>query len=400
MKIINLVTFNEAYWSESLIYSQHIKPLLQLKKNENVQVVMISFTSIYMLLFKRTKIKEFADRLSELGIKLINFPVLFYPSHHFIIHWYLYFYFLLNVFPYILFLRLRDCLTSNDHIYNLRSYMPALAFLKLYGDKSKLIFDPRTDWIKENMNMGNFSENSLTYYLWNKWEGQILRKFSKVVFISEILKMELLARHFLPDNTKVYFVLYNLVDYSMYDNVVDNKMKTDFLYTGSLGHWNNLSIYLDFFLSIYRKFPNSRLRIITGTSEHKVLPYISEPKYDEIRHLIDLYFDIPVEQLPEKYKGCAYGLQLMNKKDSRVGVKFVEYIAAGILPIVNENVHGAAYLCKKYNVGIVLSNLLEIDTALIKKTPLCSRNDIRYIDFRKMTDINCINEILRKIYMQ
>lgn len=124
MKIINLVTFNEAYWSENLIYSQHIKPLAQFKKTRNMQVVMISFTSVYMLLFKRKKIKEFANRLSDLEIKLINFPILFYPSHHFIIHWYLYFYFLLNVFPFIAFLRLRDCFASDDYIYNLRSYMP------------------------------------------------------------------------------------------------------------------------------------------------------------------------------------------------------------------------------------------------------------------------------------
>ena len=248
--------------------------------------------------------------------------------------------------------------------------------------------------------MGNFSESSLTYHLWNKWEEQILLRFSKVVFISEILKLELLSRHSLPDSERNYFVLYNLIDYSMYDNIANDKVKTDFLYTGSLGHWNNLKIYLDFFLSVYKKFPNSRLRIITGTSKQKILPYISEFKYNEIRNLVDIYFDVPAEQLPEKYKGCAYGLQLMNKKDSRIGVKFVEYIAAGILPIVNENVHGAAYLCHKYNIGIVLPDLLEIDTMLIQKTPLLSRNDIRYLDFRKMTDINSLDEILKKIYMQ
>lgn len=401
MKKIKLVVFNEIYWEKGLIYTQNIQPLLALKKDHSVEIQIIAFTSIFLLISKRKQIGLFKKELNHSNISLLNFPIFLYPSRHFIIYWYLYPYFLINVFPFLFYLSFKDRCSNEDIIYSIRSYMGSLAFLKFYPRKDRLVFDPRTDWILENINVGCFRRDGITHRLWFNWEKEMVTQYRKTIFISDIFKSDILSRHSLIDNSDKYVLLYNPINYSLFDTSKYEIEKKDFLYTGSLGNWNNIRTYLDFFLAIYKYFPNAHIRILTNTPSSKVLVDVYDKKYDEIRQLIDLQFNVPREKLSDLYSCCAYGLQLMKKEDSRVGVKFVEYLAAGIVPIVNENVRGAAYLSRKYTLGVVLSNnyFTEDDVSKLHNIPSINKESENYRKFRSVTDTASIISILENIYL-
>ncbi len=353
IKNINLVIFNEDYWNHGLIETQNIKPLKFLCVKHGTELRLVSFTSIYSFVKNRVQIRKRMKELKEDGIKTINFPVLFIPTKYMILRRWLVPFFFINVYFYIKFLNNKDSF-KND-IYLCRSYPISLGFFKFFSKKNYLNFDPRTDWIEENINLGLFKENSKSVNYWMKMELEILSSFRHTFFISEQFKSNVLSRHRLIDNNEKFLIQYNVVSQNIKSKNIGYR-PLNFLYTGSLGHWNNLFVYFDFFLKIHKYFPESNLIICTSTPMYKIDSIINSGKYISIKNSVQVYYNLPSTELPEYYKQCKYGLQLMTKTDSRVGVKFVEYIMAGLIPITNENVLGAVEIVKKYKIGCVIDS--------------------------------------------
>lgn len=398
MKNIRLVVFNEPYWDKGLIYSQNILPLLQLVKTRNYSLDIFSFTSLPMLFKHQRQIQKTKNDLKQYNVSIRDFPILFYPTRFMLLRYLLIPYYYINVYFYIIFLNWKDK-DLKELFYSIRSYQAALGFLKFYKKKERIIFDTRTDWIEENINVGNFNPKGLTVRFWKRVEKDMLISFNKTLFISDLFRARVLERNGISLNEEKYYLVYNTIDYSHFQSINNDKTKDNFLYTGSLGHWNNISIYLDLFLSLSEKMIDSKFIICTNSPSHKLMPILSMPKYDKIRSRVEVYFNIEYSKLPVYYNRCSYGLQLMNKKDSRVGVKFIEYVAAGLLPIVNFNVMGAAALVKKYGVGIILDEYDNIDGLVnsIRK----AKNNINLNNFnklRELTDLSMISKILEPIY--
>lgn len=401
MKRINLVIFNESYWDKGLIYTQNILPLIKLSQSTGYRIRLISFSSLPMLLLKRKEIKQTKKELLKEGIEITNFPMLFYPTRYMILKSFLIPLFFINIFLYIKYLAFKDEKHDNV-IYSIRSYQAALGFYKFYPNKSRIVFDLRTDWIEENINMGVFKKNSYTVKYWKNIEEGMLKSFSKSLFISPIFMKNVLSRHGIENNPDKYIVLYNPIDYSHFNIERNDKNICNFLYTGSLGHWNSIDNYLDFFMSISDFFPSSNLIICTNSPKHKVEPIIKMEKYKSINNKIQIYYNVDYNELPNYYSRCKYGLQIMNKPDSRVGVKFIEYVAAGLIPIVHKNVQGAAQLVEKYNLGITFDDKDYVNpTSLaheIKNKKFINLDSSEYKLFREETDLNQIFKKMNKIY--
>lgn len=400
MKKIRLVVFNEPYWDKGLIYSQNILPLLQLVKTKEYTLDVVSFTSLPFLFKSKKEIQATKEELAVYGVNVMNFPVLFYPTRFMLLRYFLLPFYFLNVFFYIKFLNRKDAKDSSDILYSIRSYQAALGFLKFYKEKKRIIFDTRTDWIEENINVGNFKANSSTVSYWRKAEKNMLLRFKRTLFISDLFRDAVLERHGLQADDNRYCLVYNPINYKHFLSVPNHDQNSNFLYTGSLGHWNNISIYLDFFMSVADKMQTSKLIVCTGSPAHKVLPTFEQQKYDKIRDRVEIYYNVPYAELPTYYARCTYGLQLMSKKDTRVGVKFIEYIAADLIPIVNNNVMGAAKLARKYEIGVIADDFSEDADALVCKLKDIkqNRNKQNVAEFRKMTDLNEFANILKPIY--
>lgn len=400
MKKIRLVVFNEPYWDKGLIYSQNILPLLQLVKTGKYSLDIISFTSLPFLFKSKTNIQATKNDLKQHGVNVRNFPVLFYPTRFMLLRYFLLPFYFLNVFLYVKFLNHQDEKSDKDIFYNIRSYQAALGFLKFYKNKDRIVFDTRTDWIEENINVGNFKPDGATVKFWRNAEKQMLQKFRKTLFISDLFRDAVLKRHSIKLDDNKYCLVYNPINYKHFHSVQNHDQDNNFLYTGSLGHWNNISIYLDFFLKVADKMPSSKLIVCTGSPIHKIEPTFNLPKYDAIRNRVEIHYSVPYSELPSFYARCTYGLQLMSKKDTRVGVKFIEYIAANLIPIVNTNVMGAAALARKYEIGIVLDDETEEVDSIINRLEQIkqNRNNSKLAEFRKITDLNEFANILKPIY--
>lgn len=400
MKKIRLVVFNEPYWDKGLIYSQNILPLLQLVKTGKYSLDIISFTSLPFLFKSKTNIQATKNDLKQYGVNVRNFPVLFYPTRFMLLRYFLLPFYFLNVFLYVKFLNHQDEKSDKEIFYNIRSYQAALGFLKFYKNKDRIVFDTRTDWIEENINVGNFKPDGATVKFWRNAEKQMLLKFRKTLFISDLFRDAVLKRHSIKLDDNKYCLVYNPINYKHFHSVQNHDQDNNFLYTGSLGHWNNISIYLDFFLKVADKMPSSKLIVCTGSPIHKIEPTFNLPKYDAIRNRVEIHYSVPYSELPSFYARCTYGLQLMSKKDTRVGVKFIEYIAANLIPIVNTNVMGAAALARKYEIGIVLDDETEEVDSIINRLEQIKQNsnNSKLAKFRKITDLNEFANILKPIY--
>lgn len=400
MKKIRLVVFNEPYWDKGLIYSQNILPLLQLVKTGKYSLDIISFTSLPFLFKSKTNIQATKNDLKQYGVNVRNFPVLFYPTRFMLLRYFLLPFYFLNVFLYVKFLNHQDEKSDKDIFYNIRSYQAALGFLKFYKNKDRIVFDTRTDWIEENINVGNFKPDGATVKFWRNAEKQMLLKFRKTLFISDLFRDAVLKRHSIKLDENKYCLVYNPINYKHFHSVQNHDKENNFLYTGSLGHWNNISIYLDFFLKVADKMPSSKLIVCTGSPIHKIEPTFNLPKYDTIRNRVEIHYSVPYSELPSFYARCTYGLQLMSKKDTRVGVKFIEYIAANLIPIVNTNVMGAAALARKYEIGIVLDDETEEVDSIVYRLEQIKQNsnNSKLAEFRKITDLNEFVNILKPIY--
>ncbi len=397
MKTIRLVVFNEEFWGKGLIYSQNILPLLSLKKEKGINVEIVSFTSIAMMLKKRHIIKESRRLLKEKGVIVREFPVLYYPTRFLLPYWYILPYFYLNMFIYILWLRLMDA--GKDVQYNLRSYQPALAFYSLYGHKERLVFDPRTDFVEEKMNAGHFKEGGWTMRFWRNMEGRFIRNFKKTIVISDTFRDNLIKKHNLKDVSRIV-ILYNPINYSHFLRKKETHSGSIFLYTGSIGGWNKLENYLSLYLIFHKRNLNSRFIICTSAAREKIEAVITLPEYTEISNSIEVHYNVPYEELPGIYAQCDYGFQIMKKKDSRVGVKFIEYVSAGVVPIINNNVQGAAVLAERYNMGVILNDddsEEQICEKIMNAKPI-DRESVEYLKFKSLTDTANIAERLEKIY--
>jgi glycosyltransferase involved in cell wall biosynthesis len=388
MEKIRLVIYNETYWNKGLIYSQNMIPLKQVADKIGAEFEVISFTSLIMYFRKRNLIKQAKIQLRSEGIIVKDRYVLTYPHNLFFPRLAMIPYLYLNIFIYVLLLACKD--RHKNVVSFLRSYPPALFFSKFYPNHKNLIFDTRTDWLEENVNLGRMKKNSYTYKYWQKNLKNIVTNFRKTLSISDICQTSMCEN--LAVDKSFVDVVYNPIDYNhFYAQKIDHK-GYNFLYTGSLGNWNKLENYLDVFCAFYKEHLDSKFIICTGTNQKIVEEILSRSEYSDVHKHVEVHYNVPYKELPQIYSLCDFGFQLMATPDSRVGVKFVEYIAAGIIPIINENVRGAAFLSKKYGIGVVLS-VNDSDAEIVSKIECAATinsNSANYKAFRSKTDVDSI----------
>lgn len=386
MHTLNFVIFNENFWDQGLIRTQNVIPLKKLCNKKGYKLKILSFTSVYSLFKNRRQIKQSIKELNEDNISISLFPVLFIPTRYMILKIWLVPFFFLNILPYLIYLNLTT--NHKNDVFLCRSYPISLGFLTFYKNKKSLNFDPRTDWIEENINIGYFKKNSLSVRYWINREKAILKEFNKTYFISEHFKKTVLHRHNLSDDSNKYHIQYNVVEISYPIDHISNN--SNFLYTGSLGHWNNIDMYLDFFLKVNTKYPNSNLIICTTTDYSKLQPSLSNPKYKKIINRVKIFYNLSRKELLKQYAQCKYGLQIMNKPDSRVGVKFIEYIAYGMVPIANENVLGAREIIDKYGIGAMIPSTTSDSklTVLLEKANSFNQENPYHKALIKLIDSN------------
>ncbi|WP_348799458.1 glycosyltransferase [Flavobacterium adhaerens] len=405
-KTIKFTIFNEDFWNKGLIYSQNFLPLIKLKENypDKYKIEVHVFCSLLDIILYNREIFDFRQNFKKQGIGSTIYPIFFVRSRLFVLRFFMLPFFYINLIPYLLYINIKDIFYEKSAvIYHLRSYPVSLIFVMFYKAKGILIFDPRSDYVNENKTVGFWSENSISDKLWLFFENLILRNVSKTIFISKPFMHEILNRNNIEHNKEKHVVYYNSVDYEEFNissQYKRNYETINFLYTGSLGNWNNLETYLDFFLNIRPFFNNSKLIVATGTNRTKLEEVLMKDKYDSILTSTEFFYNLSYDMLPELYKECSVGLQIMNIEDSRLGVKFVEYLASGLLPVVNYNVLGSAEFCRE-GLGVIIerSDINDYKSIADKIKEKLNESLINNtLNSRKYFDVNITYKNLNLIY--
>ncbi len=337
-----------------LIQNQVINPI---KQNSDKKIDVIN-------------IHKFYKKIRTNGLRLINIPLAI-PARLFMFN--LLFFttpFIASIYSLIL-----SFIVEKESIIVSRSYFSTLVAYYLQKiKKNKFIFDSRSLFIDESTLNGTINYNSLNYKMWKYFEKKFLQKASKTIAVSkkqaEVYKqihnqsnIDIIPCYISSTEIRDNQILDDLrhsLDYKDDDIIVS--------YYGSLNNgWNNLDMYLEAFKRLIEK----------GI---KVL--IISQDYNRLKNDSRLYLEgitllntnrIKANQLPVYLQICDYGIVLMKKKadwETRLSVKFVEYLNNGLQVIVGEHVGEAVRYAKESfahrciilsdnNDGIVLNHKVE-----------------------------------------
>jgi glycosyltransferase involved in cell wall biosynthesis len=391
---VKILIFNEKFWGEGLAFTQSIKPYFLLKNLPKYKLEVIGFVSVLNLIIDYKKIISFKKEAKSKNIDIKIIPIFFLMSRLFLIRWWLLPWLIINTLPLVIYYKICELLTDSKIVFHLRSYPLPLIFSLIKWERHKIIFDPRSDYIGENTYMGIWKKNSLSERLWYKFENRIVNLSNRIIFISRPMMNEITNRTNTVASNKSK-VIYNPVSFKHFNPNSYIKDEHLFLYSGSLGNWNNILIYLNFFNNIREYIPEAKLLILNSTTGKKrdellksILKYNRKP--GDIKLLPASY-----AELPQYYAAARFGLQLMEKADNRVGVKFVEYVASNVIPIVNKNVKGAYDLVKAYQLGIALDELTKINYEQLSKTLISFSGNIRPKGFPLFDENSVLNSLLQ-----
>ncbi len=255
-----------------------------------------------------------------------------------------------------------------------RSYFPSYVTFLLKEKKReiKYIFDSRSMFVQESVTAGLIKKNARIFRFWIDIEKKILNHAYKVIAVSKSHKeyyqsidnkvdVELIPCYATPTNP---LTSEQQKDIQRKYDLDTNKIHI--VYFGSLNNgWNNVDLYSSFFnecrsydyncIVISQDFKNLRKNTALVSSGVNIID-TSKATSTELMQIIQC---------------CDYGVVVMNQTDdweSRLSVKFVEYLNSGIKVIVGQYVGEAARYCKTYfnEASIIYKNSSDIE-ALSKK---------------------------------
>lgn len=400
MHNIGYVLFNESV-NENLIKSQVINLLKNISnKYKKYKFFIISFVPFYKII-NINKLKKLNLELAEFNIKIIYLPITI-PSRLFMFT--IFFSFFNYIYSAILLL---VSYLFDLEILHCRSYFASSMGIKTkkINSKLKVIFDTRSLFVEENVSAGNIKYKGNVYYKWKKEEIKLLKYSDKIVGIAEpfkehfIKKIEEKKIEIIPifvDSQEIYF------DCQARKNIrkeLNIENKNVIIYVGSFYGWNDPKLY-----SLYFK---------------KLISFIEDPYFlilTKDKKEIKRYLD--AECIPEKYyciTSCShdevtkylsaadYGIIVMNNyldSHTRLGVKFIEYLACNLIPITNNNVGAAAKIVRKYNIGYVLNinDLKNTDKSIFSKSILFKDSySIFNNDFNKELILNKYEKVYKEL---
>jgi len=349
MKNIGYVLFNETVDS-GLVKSQ----VLELLKNINNKnyIYIFNFIPFYKL-FNLKKISNLNNELKKYNVKIIFLPITI-PSRLFIFNisfkLFSYIYgFILLILSYVFKIQILHC----------RSYFATSLGVKCKKIRKniKIVFDTRSLFIEENVVAGNINFGSYVYTKWKKHESHLLKKSDKVVIIDDsFVKYYTKSIKNKAKLKKIpIFANDNVVYYSKKArNLIRNKLDIDnkivITYVGSFYSWNDPKLYAKYFKKLTKEKNNVFFLIITK-DQKKIKKELTKEEISKGDYFITSCNHGSIY----KYLSAGdYGIMVMEKNldsDTRLGVKFIEYLATGLIPLLNKNVGAAYNITKNKNLG-------------------------------------------------
>ena len=218
-------------------------------------------------------------------------------------------------------------------------------------------------------------ENDQVYLFWKKSEIEIVSTANVTVAISDTFA------DYLKQYTDHITVIPNNSEMEEPDVVIERakqQRRNSFCFVGSLGYgWNNVHEYISFMKKVWEIDPGIKLELYV-LKQDIVREELKKAGIPEDKYLIKT---LPQAEVGRTISGCLAGLQIMSMQDTRLGIKTVDYLSAGVPVICNNNAMGAAQIVDKFEVGwnidkINLNELLSAvkDDTLLNKSVVVAYN--------------------------
>ena len=234
----------------------------------------------------------------------------------------------------------------------------------------RMVFDPRSDFPEENIAAGNWSAMSTTHKAWKRLEKRLLEQADTTIAITDSY-----IEHFSKVAPEAEFRLVpNNVDTKRFSRDAGfreafrnshglNRDAIVFCYNGSMGdHWNSPVPYADFIIRL-RDLDMAHwfLFITTGGPAVRRTLEARGVRPEEYGIVSCAFDDVP------KYLSVAdMGTMFVREFRIALGIKSVEYLAAGLPMIVNDKAAGAAEVVTRHQAGLVVPEVGTADLDAIR----------------------------------
>lgn len=237
---------------------------------------------------------------------------------------------------------------NNIEIVHTRGYDAAYLITKMREEgsfKALHVFDPRSPFLTEMVSTYHITPKDAVYTFWEKYEGIIVSNANATVATSSDFG------NYLKKYGGNIVIIPNNSEMDLKQNVInriEKQNRNSLCFVGSLGYgWNNIKEYISFMEKVWELYPDLFLELYILNQD------IAKKELNEANISPDKYLikTLPQSEVTKTISGCIAGLQIMSRPDSRLGIKTVDYLAAGVPVICNNNAQGAASIIRSFNVG-------------------------------------------------
>lgn len=231
----------------------------------------------------------------------------------------------------------------------------AMAWLIQRATGAKTIYDTRGFWADERLDGGLWRQGWL-YRTVRRWEDKWVQKADSVVVLTKAAEKILMERFpgILVD------VIPTAVDLKRFAPPAP-KAHSEFrgwtvVYSGSLGTWQGLDEIAAFFRAVCRKYPESRLVVLTPEPAHRWHSRLLE--HGLLASQVIAEVDPAPETIARRIASADVGLAFYRRIRSSAGcspVKLGEYLACGVPIAVSAGIGDCDWLLPQWRAGVVAS---------------------------------------------
>jgi glycosyltransferase involved in cell wall biosynthesis len=213
------------------------------------------------------------------------------------------------------------------------------------------VFDPRSPYVDECRLTGRLRIGSRKETLWESIERILFRRAQTTIVTAKAF------RDTYPSCGAPMVVIPNNYSSRSKEPLPAYQVGSDrpiIVYAGSLGHWNNAGTYARFIAGLCQFQADLEARFfVRPESQRDLKSELSAALADRTAAVVLEH--VEQQELISRLSECTAGIQLMGRRDVRLSIKVVEYLAAGCPVIVSDTVLGAAQVIADNGLGIVVS---------------------------------------------
>tara|TARA_A100000164_G_C21904005_1_gene772009 strand:- start:648 stop:1880 length:1233 start_codon:yes stop_codon:yes gene_type:complete len=351
---IAYILYNERPMS-GILRSQVLNVLNEIHQNHgNISIELICFWQPHILITHKKELKEMNLKCHMSGIVQKNYFIC--PPNRILDKHPLTF----DILNKWVQLFLKKILKKGFDIVHSRAYYAGY-FVSEIANKYKIkhIFDARSLFPDEMLASGIVNAEDTKYKMWKNIEEKIISSSDANIAVSEGMKRVIDNKYKLSNITYIPLC----VDTKLSRDINSDKEKIRknlgikqskiIGYCGSLStnFNNNIYLYIKYMKFIISKCADTHFLIITQSDIIKIM---NESNIQKENYSI---FQARGKKLFELLGSCDAGIFVMDPgkdRETRLGIKFVEYLSAGIPVIANSNVGDATKIIKEKGFGVVM----------------------------------------------